>query len=426
MKRKTLFWTLGIIVSLVIVAAVIGSFSGNRERGTQVEVAEAELRTVTQVVTASGRVQPETEVKISSDVSGEIIELRVREGDEVRQGDVLLRISPNLYIAQVEQLRAAVAQAQSGLVQAEASFARAQQDFARQQALFNAAAISQAEFEVAQTQVRIQEASLNTARFGVQSAEARLREVSEQLRRTTITAPISGTISQLNVELGERVVGTLQMTGTEILRIARLDVMEMEVEVNENDIVNVSVNDTSRVSLDAFPDVPFKGVVTEIAQSARLQMTGGQDQVTNFRVKVRVLAPMVETAGARVLQDEVPIDRSSLVLRPGMSGQVDIFTRTEASVLAIPRQAVTVRDMNRIGADSLQIQGEDLRRVVFVVQEGKVALREVATGIADATHIVILRGLEAGDTVVTGPFSAVSRSLKPDDAVRIREATTNE
>ncbi len=318
-SNKKLYIGLGVLGVLVLLAIVAASMFGGGDNGTEVNAEVASRRTITQVVTASGRIQPETEVKISPEVSGEIIDLRVAEGDPVQAGDILIRIRPDIIQAQVEQLQAGLLQSRSSLSQSQANLLQAQQDLARKQGLAQNNLIAQAELEAAQTQVQVAEAQVQGARFSVQSAEARLRESREQLANTTIVAPMSGTVSQLNVELGERVVGTSQMAGTELLRIAQLERMEIEVGVNENDIVNVTLGDSALVEVDAYPDVPMRGVVTEIANSARLN-AAGTDQVTNFLVKVRVLGVGMPSPGGittAVAQPEVVIPGGDVQLRPG-------------------------------------------------------------------------------------------------------------
>lgn len=431
-SSKTIWWIIGGLVAVLVLVILLGSAFKGGPSGTEVELAKAEQRSITQVVTASGRIQPEIEVVISPEISGEIIELPVKEGDQVQAGDLLARIKPDVYQAQAEQLRAGLLQSQASLSQSRASLAAAQQDFDRKKDLYDRGVIAAAEFQAAESQLEIAQAQVEGAQFAVRSAEARLREAGEELSKTSIVAPMSGTVSQLNVELGERVLGTSQMAGTEMMRIARLETMELEVEVNENDIVNVGLGDSASVEVDAYPDRPFRGTVTEIASSARLSTTGGTDQVTNFTVKVRVedTAP-ADAAQGGVVSAEVPSGPMAPVhLRPGMSGAVDIFTQTVRGVVAIPIAAVTVRDLNQVRADTTTDEEalaaipttEDLRKVVFVNVDGKAQMVEVETGIADDTYIEVRRGLEPGAEVIAGPYSVVSRTLKPDEPVRAEDA----
>ena len=434
---KRLLIIVGVLVLLLIIVGVAAqSIFGGGERGTPVEVEAAGLHTITQVVTASGKVQPEVEVKISPDVSGEIIELPVEEGDPVQRGQLLARIRPDFYAAQREQAEAGVLQAQASLAQRKADLMQAELNLNRQKDLFDKGVISEAEYQTAQTQYEVAEANHQAARYSVQSAEARLREASEQLGKTSIYAPMTGTVSQLNVELGERVVGTSQMQGTEMMRVARLDQMEIEVDVNENDVINIALGDTASVEIDAYPERPFRGVVTEIANSARITGAGSQEQVTNFPVKVRIIDAHNIDVGApsgsseALATEEVPgTTAQTSLLRPGMSGTADIFTETVAGVIAIPIQAVTMRDINKLRAedgdstaapDQPARVNEDLRRVVFVVEDGKAQMIEVGTGIANDTHIEIKRGLQGGEQVIIGPYRVISRELEPDQAVQVR------
>mgnify|MGYP000026840033 CR=1 FL=1 len=424
--------SIGLLIGIGAVGSALGLFS--RNTGLEVEVDKATRRTLTQVVTASGRVRPEVEVTISPDVSGEIVELPVKEGDRVVRGQLLARIRPDFYEAQVQQAEAGVAQARAAMKQREADLLRAEAEYKRQQTLFARNAISASDFDAARSQYEVAKAALEAALHAVASAEAQLREAREQLAKTVIYAPMSGIISKLDVELGERVVATSQMAGTEMMRIARLEQMEIEVDVNENDVVNISIGDTAAIHIDAYPERTFRGIVTQIANSARISNPGTQEQVTNFPVKVRILGTVaLPTAAASgpLIREEVPAATELLPpLRPGMSGTVDIYTKTVFDVVTVPIQAVTVRDFNRVRpegqtapADTAQnpsVLKEDLRKVVFLVENGKAKMVEVQTGIADDTHIEITSGLSGGETVIIGPYRAVSQTLRPGMPVRIR------
>lgn len=433
---KRLLWILGGLLILAVILGVVGRVTGMLGSGgdaTSVETADAEIRTITQVVTASGKVQPETDVAISPDVSGEIIELPVREGDRVTRGMLLARIKPDFYLTQVEQAQAGVLQSQANMAQRQADLLKAEADQKRQRDLFARNAISQSALEDSETQYEVAKAGLDAARYGVQSSDARLREAEEQVSKTVIYSPMDGTISKLDVELGERVVGTTQMQGTEMMRVAKLDQMEVEIEVNENEIVHVAIGDTAAIDVDAYPERSFSGVVTEIANSARTTAAGTQEQVTEFPVKVRILDPHnvdSAAAGERIINsDEVPMPRYGIArFRPGMSGTVDVFTETVFDVVAVPIQAVTVRDFAEFSttgdddesspeAGSAKPRKEDLRRVVFIVAEGKANMVEVETGISDDTHIEVRSGLAGGEEVIIGPYRAVSRELEDGDAV---------
>lgn len=442
--KRIVFIIVGLVVILLIVGiggSAMGWF-GDRGGGIKVDTAQAEIRDVTQRVTASGRVQPEVEVKISPDVSGEIIYLGVKEGQDVDRGTLLIRIKPDFYEAQHEQARAGVSQARAGLKRAEADLLRAEQELRRAEDLHKRNVIPQSEFDVATTTYKIAVANRDAAKFQVESAEAFEREATENLGKTSIYAPMAGTVSILNVELGERVVGTAQMTGTEMLRIARLDQMEIEAEVNENDVVNISLKDTAHIEIDAYPDRVFKGVVTEIANSARISAAGTQEQVTNFPVKIRILDPhngRTNGGGSVPLQaSEVAVTADIPEFRPGMSGTVDVFTDFAADCVTVPIQSVTVRDFNRLdeneeekgsGDDEEEdgqrfastIENEDLRKVVFAVVDGSSSMIEVETGISDEARIQITSGLAGGETVITGPYGALSRTLRDDQKVQTRQ-----
>ena len=319
--------------------------------------------------------------------------------------------------------------------QRRADLLNAELELNRQRALFESGAISESAFQTTETRYETMKASYEASQYSVQIAEARLKEAREQLSRTTIYSPMDGTISILAVELGERVVGTTQMTGTEMMRVAKLDQMEILVNVNENDVVNVSLSDTAAIEIDAYPTRIFRGVVTEIANSARVTGMGSQEQITNFPVKIRILDPhniSFDASGVDdvVMDNELPVASTEMPnFRPGMSGTVDIYSHTVAGATAVPIQAVTVRDFMQLDeehggiADSLRIQGEeDLRRVVFVLDdEGRSRIVEVETGIADDSHYVILSGVSVGDQVVTGPYRAVSRTLEPGELIEERD-----
>ena len=432
----------GIVAVILVLLGIIGwqtGFLGGDDEGIRVETADAEQRTITQVVTAFGRAQPEVEVTISPDVPGEIIELPVKEGDPVTAGQLLARIKPDAYIAQKEQAEANLKQARATLEQRRADMLQAERTFNRQRQLYEREVVSESALEDARTQYEVAAANFDAAQYQVENAEARLEEAQKQLNKTSIYAPMDGTISKLSVEAGERVVGTSQMQGTEMMRIARLDQMELEVDVNENDVVNVALSDTAAIEIDAYPDQSFRGSVTEIANSARVEGQGTQQQVTNFPVKVRVLDVhnlifrTSERGGGQVAaqQEEVPTPvRDTPVLRPGMSGTVDIFTQTVNDVIAVPIQAVTVRDFNQVRSGSSAAeadsggalgQKEDLRKVVFVVDADTARMQQVATGIADDTHIEVRSGLSGGEQVVIGPYRAVSQTLEPGAKVRVEQ-----
>ena len=341
---------------------------------------------------------------MSPEVSGEIIEVNVVEGQQVSEGDVLVRINPDIYESAITRARAAVNSAKSGLAQSRAALVEAEKLWKRNQVLFEKGAISEQEYDAAQRAISVSELQEEAARYQLQSAEANLDEAYKNLKRTTIIAPINGTVSQLDVELGERVVGTATMTGTEMLRIADLNAMEVLVEVNENDIVKVAMGDTTLIEIDAFLGETFKGVVSEIANSAKLTLGASADQVTNFEVKIRVL-----NQSYAKLQEEY----GAYPFRPGMTATVDIITNKVKDALVVPIVAVGVRkdttDKARV-VDEAMADASDKLEVVFLPNGTKADLKVVKSGIQDDEFIMV-SGLQDSTKIITGPYSAVSRNL---------------
>ncbi len=441
-SSKWLIWTLaGVLVLLLGVAAIKAR---QKPKGESVETEKVTLREIREIVSASGKIYPEKEVKISSDVSGEIVELFVREGDSVKAGQVLVKINPETYVSAVEQANASVNGAKSEFSRSKSSIetASAQVEQMKSQVentrkihernkkLRADGVISAQDFENSESNLAQLEANLRSAEasyraaqqatksaeFNVASAEANLKEIKTSLNRTTIASPTNGIVSKLNVEQGERVVGTMQMTGTEMMRIANFNSMEVQVEVSENDILRVSVGDTADVEVDAYLDKKFKGVVTEMASSASNTTNAvGQevltsDQVTNFIVKIR----LVPSSYAGLSDQSMPF-------RPGMSATVDINTNTEHGVVSIPIQAVTTREKNaEKDGEKKDDQKQDLKtaaekeidEVVFVIEADTARMIKVKTGIQDNEYIQILEGLQDGQEVVIGPYSTVARKLK--------------
>lgn len=432
-SRKKLYWIVTILLVIVIAGVALG-MAKKREKPILVTTDKAFRKTITQLVTATGKIQPEIEVKISPEVSGEIIELPVKEGQIVHKGDLLLRIKPDAYRAQVEQQQSALSSARATSVTQKAQLAKAEADYARAKNLFESHLIPESDRKTAQTNYEMAQSALSASQFEVQRAEGALRQIDDALSKTTIVAPTDGSISSLTSLLGERVVGTSQFAGTEVMRIADLNYMEARVNVNENDIVNVKVGDVARISVDAYPDRKITGVVREIASTAMTNNAGTQEQVTNFEVKIRVS------------------DRS-VTLRPGMSTTADIETDTVKNVIAVPIQSVTVRstdsklspeerekqtaqsaakeDDNKaeVSNQTLEKQKERerrerLQRVVFVKNGNKVRMQRVETGIADTSFIEIKSGIKPGDEVVSGSYTAISRKLKDGAKVEIEKAKT--
>jgi HlyD family secretion protein len=432
-SRKKLYWTIAILI--VIGGAVVAmAMAKKREKPIPVTTDKAFRKTITQLVTATGKIQPEIEVKISPEVSGEIIEMPVKEGQIVRKGQLLLRIKPDTYRAQVEEQQAALSSARATSLQQKAQLAKAEADYQRAKSLFGSKLIPESDRKTAQTNYEIAQSAVNASLFDVQRAEGALRTIDQALSKTTIVAPTDGSISSLTSRLGERVVGTSQFAGTEVMRIADLSNMEARVNVNENDIVNVKIGDVARISVDAYPDRKIAGIVREIASTATTNNAGTQEQVTNFEVKIRVS------------------DRS-VQLRPGMSTTADIETDTVKDVIAVPIQSVTVRstdsklspeerekqsaqsvskdDDNKADVTNQTLekqkereQREKLERVVFVKSGDSVRMQKVETGIADTNFIEIKSGIKAGEEVVSGSYTAISRKLKDGAKVAIEKAKT--
>ena len=416
MKKKTIYIIAGvalILVVLLVVGKKAGWFgkSGNFK---EVEVTEVQTFDIIEKVSATGKIQPEVEVKLSSEVSGEIIELPVVEGQQVEKGDLLVRVNPEIYQSNLERARAGLQNIRSGLSQAEASLKEAEANYERNKQLFEKGIISKAEWDRIVSAYEVAQATRQAAFYNVRSAEASVNEAAENLGRTNIYAPMSGTISSLDAELGERVVGTQQMAGTEILRVADLTDMEVEVDVNENDIVKVSIGDSTIVEVDAYLKQEFKGVVTEISNSANATATA--DQVTNFKVKVRILKESYDH-----LLEGKPDNYSPF--RPGMTATVDIITNRRNDVIAVPISAVVVKTDTTAGNRNRPAEKdvvEQLFETVYVKEGDEAVMRVVETGIQDDARIEIEKGLEVGETVITGPYNTVTKILKPGDKVEVK------
>lgn len=407
----------------VLILAVLGLVAGKKygwygaEVTVNVLARPVEIRTLTEQITANGKIHPQTEVKISPDVSGEIIGLFVKEGDRVKPGDPLVVIKPDLYISSLSRSQASLDASRARLAQAEAQLIERELAFKRAGQLFNTHTIPESDFETAEAAHKVAQAEVKAAQYAVKSAEASVAEAREQLTKTKIFAPIEGIVSRLDVEKGERVVGTNMYAGTDMMVIADLEKMEVRAEVNENDIVKVSLGDTAFVQVDAFMNRKFRGIVTEIANSARLSGTS-TDQVTNFEVKILLLKEFY--------QDLFKTDSTSAFpFRPGMSATVEILTMTRENVITVPVQAVTTRLKNDtlvktaaagVATDPVK---EDKREVVFKTESGRAYEIPVKTGIQDNNNIEISEGLKSGDQVITGPYHAISRILKDSMLVKI-------
>lgn len=441
--KKLLYIGLGFVVIVGLGATLAGAMGwlGGNTEGKQVETAEAKLKTITQIVSASGKIQPEVEVILRPEVSGEIIELPVKEGDYVRKGDLLVRIKPDIYQARIDEINASLLTQKARVEQARANLIEAESKFKQQSTLYEKELASEAEYIQAKSSYEAQKANFNASKYQLQSIEAQLDQAKEELQKTIIRSPRDGTISRLAVEEGERVLGQTQMTGTELMRIADMDHMEVQVQVNENDIVTVAPGDTTNIEADSYPERIFKGVVTEIANSAEVTGQGTNEQVTNYEVKIRIITPhnlaMTGSQMEMVENAENPEENFSPDFKPGMSATVDIQTETAYNVVSIPIQAVTVRDFAKDKADTKSdtssveekeaedvtiVPEEDLRKVVFIVEEGIAVRHEVETGISDNTHIQILSGVEVNDEVIIGSYRVLSRDLEDGEKVKVNNS----
>jgi len=430
-----------ILVGVVATLAIVKSKSG--PKGVEVTIGESMKGDITSIVTATGKIYPEIEVKISSEVSGEIIDLPVSDGMEVQKGDMLVRVNPDTLEAQVKQQEAALSASKANAAQAKAQMLKSELDLKRTESMFAKGFATQEELDQVKTSVEVATASHEAAMFRIQQQDMQLKEARDELNKATTLAPISGTITALNSELGDRVVGTGQYAGTEIMRLANLSNMEVRVDVSEAEIVDVEIGDEADIEIDAFPDEKFSGVVTEIANSAKTSGSGSQEQLTTFEVKVRL---------------EVPDTR----YRPGMTATADIKTKTAEDVVLVPLQSVTVRQKDEIAkqlnpkkkegdaddSEKTEAGSEDetasdektekkegwdgsgdkrsfkdtTQRVVFVVKDGKAVLTPVETGIADNKNIEITEGLDAEMKIVTGSYGVLTRVLKHDSEVIEKKA----
>jgi HlyD family secretion protein len=429
-KSNAKWW---ILLGILVAAGLgVGVYFKKKSQGqvTVVTTEKAVIKTITQIVSATGKVQPEVEVKIAPEVSGEVITLGFREGAAVKKGELLLAIKPDSYQAQVEQMEAGLLSAKATAVQAKAQLAKTQDDLKRNEDLFAKKLLSDSDINAARTSVEVAQANFASAEAQIRRTEGSLNQARDQLTKTVIYSPIDGKVSALGTEVGERVAGTGSYGGAEVMRVADLGNMEVRVNINENDIVIVKVGDKAKISIDAFPERKFEGQVKEIGSAAKVTGMNTQDEVTNFLVKIRIL------------DKDAP-------LRPGMSANADIETRTVANVIAVPIQSVTVR--SKEGAKTIEqvatdrekkakenkgegaaaavnekqlkqaekTDRENLHRVVFVRQDGKVKMTKVDTGVQDTTHIEIKSGLSEGDEVVSGSFGVITRTLKDGMDVRL-------
>ncbi len=449
-NRKKLFKYLLIALGALLIFVIVAKKSGWIGKSDKIKVSTdfVAKKTIVETVSANGKIQPEVEVKISPDVSGEIIDLYVKEGDQVKKGDLLSKINPDFYLSNLDKMEAAVntskanlASAKSSLATVQAQYVNTKSSYGRNETLYESGAISASEWDAAKSAYDVAVAnvdgakeSVKAAEFNVISAQASLKEANDNLTKTSVYAPVSGTISKLSVEKGERVVGTSQFSGTEMMRIADLNEMEVNVSVNENDIVRVKIGDTANVEVDSYLNRKFKGIVTEISNSANnvTASTTSIDQVTNFDVKIRILRESYTDLLSKT-------DTNTSPFRPGMSATVDIQTKRVANTLAVPIQAVTSREDTTLIKDntkdaknvnntdnnkqtasdkSLKEKDGESKEFVFLYVGGVVKKQKVKTGIQDNTYIEILEGLTEKQEVVVAPYKAISKLLKDGDKVK--------
>jgi len=430
-RRKILFASAGTVLLLIIVLIV----ASKREKPTLVTTEKAVRRTILQTVSATGKIQPETEVKISPEVAGEIIELPVEDGMQVKKGDLLLKIKPDSYKALLEQQEAAISAAKANNLQQKATMLKTQHDLGRSKDLFDKKLISEQEFNAAEAAYDVAKNTYESSVHEIERAEASSSQARDQLSKTTIYSPIDGTVTILNSKLGERLVATNQFAGTDVLRVADLTHMQAVVDVNENDVVNVKLGDKANIKIDAYVDRKFKGVVQQIANTGKTTGAGTQEEVTNFEVKIR-------------------IDDHDVALRPGLSCTADIETNMVKDAVAVPMQSVTIRtgDSNlspeeiekqkqkvaardkddnkaelsndRLEKQTQREEREKLAKVVFLKSGNKARMVKVTTGIADDSYMEIKSGINPGDEVISGSYSAISRKLKEGAKVAYdKEAT---
>ncbi len=440
-KKKHTLRNILIVAGLLIVVLTILKSTGviGEDNSIKVSAEESAVRTIMETVSASGKIQPEVEVKISADVSGEVVELPVKVSQQVKKGDLLCRINPEIYVSNLDRMVASVNSSKANLEssrqrlqQAISQFEKTELNFNRNKKLFTDKVISASEFEAIKSSYEVTKAELESARqgvkaaeYGVNSAEAALKEARENLNKTTIYAPVDGTISRLNVTRGERVQGVTGFQGTEIMRIANLNEMEVQADVSESDIIRVKLSDTAIVEVDAYREKKFKGIVTEIANSASISSQVATDQVTNYPVKIRVLRESYEDL----------LQQQATPFRPGMSATVEIQTKRVENVITVPIQSVTMRDTSERGknkkktetasesASSSETSETIDKRIecVFVVENNLVRLQPVKSGIQDNTFIEIKSGLKEKEKVVTGPFNVINKKLKDGDKIKVVE-----
>ena len=414
-KKLFIFGGIGLVLVALLIVAFIG---GNKEEIVSVQTEKVEKRTVTQTVAATGKINPEFKVAINPEVTGEIIQLPVKEGDRVKKGDLLIRIKGDQYVAQKERMEANLQSAKASLKMREAELTKVELDYNRVKELHGKGLASDSELETSKSNYLSIKASYQAAEANVDQSQASLKEILDQISKTAIRSPMDGIVTKLNVELGERVFGAGFSMGSDIMTISDLRNIEAVVEVDENDVVLVSVGDTATIKVDAFKDQEFIGIVSEIGNSANTSGLGTQQEVVNFEVKIKLVDPKNE-------------------LRPGMSCTADIETETVGNILTVPIQSVTTRtDMPKTEEPSgdedeiIKVKTDKKnnikpKEVVFLIKNGKAKMVEVETGLSDDNYIAVLKGLEGGEEVVSGSYKAISRELNDGLQVRVEEKRSN-
>ncbi|MCK9407704.1 MAG: efflux RND transporter periplasmic adaptor subunit [Bacteriovoracaceae bacterium] len=411
-KKLFIFSGIGVVAIVLVLVVVLGS---KKENIITVQTEKVNRRTITQMVNASGKIQPETMVKINAEVSGEITSLPVKEGDKVKKGELLVRIKPDQYQAQVDRAEAGLQSARANMNLQKANLEKAESEYKRAQELYEKKLLSDQEYIAAKTSFNAAKSQFESSQAGVQQAQASLRDAKESLAKTTIYSPMNGTVSQLLSELGERVSGSSFTQGTQIMTVADLTMMEARVDVGENDIVTISIGDTSRITIDAYPDKKFIGIVYEIANTAKSKGLGTQEEVTNFEVKIRVL-------------------NKDIALRPGMSMTADIETETKKNIVAVPIQSVTTRSPKKEGEKQKEEESQEQGgpgglstndkpvECVFIVENGKAKMAPVKRGINDEGYVEITEGMSESLEVVSGSYKAINRELEDGAVVKVENS----
>ncbi len=434
MKTNKIIYILVAVVAALIIFLFVGKKMGwiNNETGTAVAVQKVSKKTIIETVPANGKIYSQTEVKISAEVSGEVVELYVKEGDSVTKGQLLIKINPSIYESEVirseayvNQMKANESNSKANLAQVQAQFDQAKSSYDRSKDLYNKKVISQAEYDQAFTAYKTASANyeaaiqtINASGFSIKSAVASSTQAKQNLNKTLIYSPISGIVSKLNVEKGERVLGTAQMAGTELMRISDLNNMETRVDINENDVLRISLGDTAEVEVDAYMNRKFKGIVSEIAYASKSDFSITTDQVTNFTVKIKLL----KDSYTDLIQPELG---HRFPFRPGMSATAEIQTNKKENVWSVPIQSVTIRDPKKSILDSKSTDDSQdkkvLEEIVFIVENKKAKAVKVKTGLQDDTNIEIISGLTGNEEVIFAPFKAISKTLKDGDILTIKK-----